>query len=594
MRAGKRAASLAGALGLAFVVWAGAAGAEAAFVQIEALPTLDQAEGRLRALSEDFPAVAGVGVAGFALAGGWYGITLGPYPSAEVAEAALRDLRREGRIPRDSYIADPAQLKTQFWPVGAGLAAPQKATPPAPEPQAATDTQAATETPQADTPPTETLAQSQQAEAALSREGRVEIQSALQWLGIYTGGLDGAFGRGTRAAISAWQETQGVEPTGVLTTDQRRHLLDTVATERAALGITPVDEPKAGIAIDLPLGLVEFDHYDPPFVHYREKNGSGVRVLLISQPGDQNALFGLYDAMQTLEIVPTNGPRERSGTGFTLVGEDARIHSVTQATLSAGLIKGFTLVYPADQGPRMTRVLEAMKASFKPTGETALDPTLGQPMAVGRAQLLAGLDVRHPEFARSGFFITAEGAVLTAAQGLAACGRLTIEDLPARLAFADDALGVAVVVPQTPPAPPGIARFETEPLASGTPVAVAGFSYPEALSAPVLSLGSLSALSGLAEEPEQARLALTTLPGDVGGPVLDGAGAVLGVVLPRAEGGARIMPPDMTVAVQTQAIAPMLAAKGFAPTAAEAHSVLATEDIAALAQGFTVQVACWK
>ena len=40
-------------------------------------------------------------------------------------------------------------------------------------------------------------------------------------------------------------------------------------------------------------------------------DGSGVRVLLISQSGDQGTLFGLYDIMQTLEIVPMEGPRDR-------------------------------------------------------------------------------------------------------------------------------------------------------------------------------------------------------------------------------------------------------------------------------------------
>ena len=56
---------------------------------------------------------------------------------------------------------------------------------------------------------------------------------------------------------------------------------------------------------------MQFDHYEPPFVHYGERGGSGVRVLLISQPGDQSTLFGLYDILQTLEIVPLDGERER-------------------------------------------------------------------------------------------------------------------------------------------------------------------------------------------------------------------------------------------------------------------------------------------
>lgn len=588
MGAGKRSALVAGVLGMTLTVWAslapGLAAAETAWVQIEALPTLDQAQARLRDLSTSFPDAAG-----FALPGGWYGLALGPYDSPEIAAEALRQMRNAGLIPPDSYVADATRYRAQFWPPEAAESPALSAPSPAPSPEPAAEP-----APEPAPPPVETLADARRAEEAMGREGRMRIQDALEWVGVYRGGVDGAFGRGTRAAIAAWQQSHGFEPTGVLKSTELRQLLDGVTAEKSALGLTPVEETKAGIAIDLPLGLVEFDHYDPPFVHYRAKGNSGVRVLLISEPGDQNTLYGLYDAMATLEIVPTTGPRSRDKSGFSLVGEDAQIHSVTEVRLSKGLIKGFTLVYPAKDAPRMARVLAAMKTSFTALGETALDPTLGQPMAVGRADLIAGLDVRHPEFARSGLFIDAKGAVLTAAEGLSACGKVTIEGAPAKIAFADPRLGIAVLQPRAPLSPPAVARFETVTAGRGAALAVAGFSYPEALSAPVVSFGTLSDLTGLAGEPERARLAVKTLPGDVGGPVLDGAGAVFGMVLPQGGETAKLLPPEMTVAVQSAALLPVLAAQGFAPLPAEAGGTLAAEDISALAQGFTTQIACWK
>lgn len=588
MGAGKRSALVAGVLGMTLTVWAslapGLAAAETAWVQIEALPTLDQAQARLRDLSASFPDAAG-----FALPGGWYGLALGPYDSPEIAAEALRQMRNAGLIPPDSYVADATRYRAQFWPPEAAESPALSAPSPAPSPEPAAEP-----APEPAPPPVETLADARRAEEAMGREGRMQIQDALEWVGVYSGGVDGAFGRGTRAAIAAWQQSRGFEPTGVLKSTELRQLLDGVTAEKSALGLTPIEETKAGIAIDLPLGLVEFDHYDPPFVHYRAKGNSGVRVLLISEPGDQNTLYGLYDAMATLEIVPTTGPRSRDKSGFSLVGEDAQIHSVTEVRLSKGLIKGFTLVYPAKDAPRMARVLAAMKTSFTALGETALDPTLGQPMAVGRADLIAGLDVRHPEFARSGLFIDAKGAVLTAAEGLSACGKVTIEGAPAKIAFADPRLGIAVLQPRAPLSPPAVARFETVTAGRGAALAVAGFSYPEAMSAPVVSFGTLSDLTGLAGEPERARLAVKTLPGDVGGPVLDGAGAVFGMVLPQGGETAKLLPPEMTVAVQSAALLPVLAAQGFAPLPAEAGGTLAAEDISALAQGFTTQIACWK
>ena len=65
----------------------------------------------------------------------------------------------------------------------------------------------------------------------------------------------------------------------------------------------------------MPTAAVAFDKYESPFAHYGSTNEIGAQLYLISQPGDQSTLFGLYDIMQTLEIVPLDGPRERKQLG---------------------------------------------------------------------------------------------------------------------------------------------------------------------------------------------------------------------------------------------------------------------------------------
>jgi peptidoglycan hydrolase-like protein with peptidoglycan-binding domain len=67
----------------------------------------------------------------------------------------------------------------------------------------------------------------------LNRDQRREIQRDLSLLDYNTRGIDGIFGRGTRAAISAWQQSQGFEATGYLTADQITRL-DAQAERRAA------------------------------------------------------------------------------------------------------------------------------------------------------------------------------------------------------------------------------------------------------------------------------------------------------------------------------------------------------------------------
>lgn len=85
------------------------------WIQIEAQPNLAAATERARAYADSLEDVNG-----FSLGGGWYGITVGPY-IREDAESLLRSYRREGLVPRDSFIQFTGRFRQQFWPVGANV-----------------------------------------------------------------------------------------------------------------------------------------------------------------------------------------------------------------------------------------------------------------------------------------------------------------------------------------------------------------------------------------------------------------------------------------------------------------------------------------
>ena len=186
------------------------------------------------------------------------------------------------------------------------------------------------------TAPDESRQEARDSEALLLPEERLELQSALQWYGFYAGSIDGDYGPGTRKSMSAWQEYQGVDPTGFLTTRQRTALLDAYHGEIATYGFASVTDDKAGITVTLPLNLVEFDHYEPPFAHYKAKAADAPQIVLISQPGDQAAFFGLYDILQSLKSVPLEGERERGEKSFHITGTSADTATTVQAQLNGG------------------------------------------------------------------------------------------------------------------------------------------------------------------------------------------------------------------------------------------------------------------
>ena len=562
---------------------------EVVWIQIEARPTLAEAQERARTYAARLPDVNG-----FVLPSGWYALALGPYTRGD-ADQVLRVYRSEGTIPNDSFIAFTSSFRQQFWPIGANLLSlPQPTTPPeasaTPEPETqpvVTDQAGIPQPPLPDESPNEARA----SEGQLSLTERETLQVALKWAGFYDGAIDGAFGRGTRASMSAWQAANNFQPTGVLTTLQRQTLLGQYNAVLSGLDLQTVRDETAGIEMVLPLGAVSFDRIEPPFVHYEASGDIDARVLLISQEGDRATMFGLYDIMQTLQIVPTEGPRERREDGFVLIGQGGDFVSHTEVTLRNGRIKGFTLVWPAGDEDRRQRLLGEMQKSFTRI-DGVLDVIADAPGAQ-RIDLVAGLEIRKPRLTRSGFYVDDQGIVVTSTDAVAGCGRITLDnDAEASVLGQDLALGIAVLRPDQPLAPMATAAFQTVTPRLQSEVSVAGFSYGGILSAPTLTFGRLADLQGLNGEENLKRLEMEALPGDVGGPVLDTSGAVVGMLSAPALAG-RQLPPSVSFSVDAGAIRALLDSLGVASSQSAATSALHPVDLTRQASAMTVLVGCW-
>ena len=576
---------------IALAMGMSASAQEQRWVQIEAQRVLEDALDRARQIERQLG-----NVSGFRLTSDWYAISVGPFESEVDAFNVRRQLRAEGVIPADAFVSNGSDYVERFFPTDGAPASSALTIPdevPQPAPQEDEVAVIAPE-PEPEPEPEETLREAQAAERLLDRDARAEIQVSLQWFGFYNLGIDAAFGPGTRQAMRAWQEDRGHEPTGVLTTRQRDELLDSYQTELAALGMDTWLDEEAGISVDLPLAMIAFDRRETPFVHFSERDDSGVQVLLISQAGTQATLFGLYEIMQTLEIVPLEGMRERRQNSFVLTGQNDNLRSHTVAQFRDGEVKGFSLIWTPERDDQMARVLPMMESSFA-TFSGSLPASAGQASTVQRTALLAGLSVRRPDFSRSGFYIDATGTVLTSAEAVAQCGRITIDEAyNARVVARDEGLGLAVLQPETPLVPMAFAQFQGSAPMLGTEITIAGFSFEDVMARPVLTFGRVEAIQGLNGETETLRLSAEVRQGDLGGPVFGAHGAVIGMLQGQPQDDARQLPSDVNFAVNAAVIQDFLRVSNISSATLREDVVVGPEMLTRMAGDLTVLVSCWN
>jgi S1-C subfamily serine protease len=442
--------------------------------------------------------------------------------------------------------------------------------------------------------PDETLREAQASEQALDLDEKRMLQTAMQWAGFYDGAIDGLYGRGTRRSMSLWQEANDHPPTGVLTSGQRVQLIGAYNAILDGMGLQLVRDDASGIEMQIPTGVVEFAEYEPPFARFDASGDVAAQVLLISQPGDQTRMFGLYEILQTLAIIPPEGERVRRDRSFVIEGADDTVQSYTSVQLENGEIKGFTLVWPAGDDVRRRRVLAEMVASFTTTSGV-LDPAIARPDENQAIDMIAGLAVRKPIRDRSGFYINRAGDVLTTLEAIGECTSITLGlEHDATVVHQDARLGLAVLRPTSRLAPPAIAEFQTGVPRLNADIAVAGFPYGGVLTTPALTFGKLADIRGLNGEEEVKRLSIFAQPGDAGGPVYDNGGAVLGMLMPKTQENGQSLPPEVSFSVDADQIVASIIGAGLDVVTTDSVAYMTPESLTLMAADMTILVSCWS
>ena len=586
-------------LGLCVAMWmALVAGASAAqdmrWIQIEAQPSLLEAETRARIYAQEFPDTQA-----HSIGSGWYAITLGPLPEDE-ADLRMSQLRARAAIPRDSFLATGANYRQRIYPIGPAPAAVTAAQTFEAEVIQEEATQVSVvETAESAAPeqaspelsitvPDETLSQARESEGLLSPDEKMDLQRYLQWAGYYNSTIDASFGRGTRRSMAAWQTDNGHEDTGVLTTAQREKLRAQYFAIFDGLGLETHRDLESGISIDLPKEVVAFDAYAAPLAHFKSQDASSpAQIFLISAAGNRGDLAAIYGVLPTLSIVPMNIEKSLNKDRFVITGAGTSTRAFITASHKGGEIKGFGLIWPNQNEEQFDRLVAHMRKSFE-TFPGTLGPSLS--VAINDPETEFGVAIRKPAFVKSAVFVSDQGHAMTDTSNLENCSALTIGGTYDAEIIARSETGAGLLSPKSDFNPISYATLGNA-VRKGDKTFLSSYPYGGRLGLASVTQATVIETTDLSGNAEKFRLDLLAEPGYLGGAVLDQSGNLTGILVSRDDTG-RVLPNNVNFAAATDALASMMQAAGLRLRTGKTNRL---DDVAliASAQNILTPIECW-
>ena len=204
----------------------------------------------------------------------------------------------------------------------------------------------------------------------------------------------------------------------------------------------------------------------------------------------------------------------------------------------------------------------------------------------------------------TGFFVSAEGHLLTNNHVIDECAVLTVEatngeSARAELLGADRRFDLAVVKTSLPP--PATAAFRPPaPLSVGARADLVG--YPTQGVAPItpfFTKGDVLELAGRQPDPARFMIKGDVRGGNSGGPVLDQTGSVIGVIFaesntPKIYKETGHVVKDVGFAVRNAVVLDFLGRHGVAWRTASGGASLTRDEVFDAAKPFVARIGCWR
>lgn len=240
--------------------------------------------------------------------------------------------------------------------------------------------------------------------------------------------------------------------------------------------------------------------------------------------------------------------------------------------------------------------VQAVARTWKPTASAPADdfPASRVPDSRSRAAQAPRETLKSTG---TGFFVSGD-RVVTNNHVTEGCTKLRVAgDSGGRLLSSDPRNDLALISSEG--RSPDTATIRVGRVKLGEPATVAGFPLSGLLAGLNITTGNVSSLAGLRGDTRFLQITAPVQPGNSGGPLLDGSGKVIGVVVSKLDAlkvaeATGDVPQNINFAINANVLASFLDANGIDYKSGPIGASITTQEVARRAQAFTVLIECWK
>lgn len=454
--------------------------------------------------------------------------------------------------------------------------------------------------------------------SSLEIEQRLFLQMMLTSAGHWPAVPNATYSRRLHDAVKSFQSSIGTRPTGLFTPHEIDRLFEIGAPIYDRWGLAHVRHPTRGHRLWVPTGLDLLAEETARGAFLRSRDN---RFRLLFEHHPSARLERMH--AELLAEMRRSGDRidfEILRDGFFVVSSSqGRFKRYVRMHDDRSGLTGFDMSWSTDAAPIWgDRLVTIISGSLwaEMTGAPFLTvPHMPfpweQPRMEARAPQREGkqrsrepsADSPAPRSAMSGtgFFVNDGGYLVTNAHVVEGCVQVTARaddgaSDPRAIVIAEDVdMDLAIVRTVLPAS--GTARIRDD-VRLGEAIALYGFPLSGVLArSGNFTLGHVSALAGLADDPHQLQVSAPVQAGNSGGPLLDHAGNLVGVIVGKLDGlvvalRSGDLPQNVNFAIKTEPLRRFLADNRVAFDRGVRGEPIDSADLAEMAKKMSVYLRC--